>query len=65
MLNLTRRVGESIIVGHEIEITVVQIERGRVKLGITGPKHISVHRKEIEQEIQEYDQLNGYETRTS
>ncbi len=65
MLNLTRRIGESIVIGHQIEITVVQIERGRVKLGITGPREISVNRKEIELEIQEHGQLKGYETRAS
>ena len=47
MLVLTRCVEESIIIGKDIEIKVTEICRGRVKLGITAPRHISIMRKEL------------------
>lgn len=53
MLVLGRKKGESIIIDDHIEITVTAVEGDLVKLGITAPKHITVHRKEIYLEIQE------------
>jgi len=47
MLVLTRKTNESIMIGDEIKITVVEIRGDQVKLGITAPKRISVHREEI------------------
>ncbi len=53
MLILTRKKDESIVIGDNIEIKVVAIEDGKVKLGISAPKNIEIHRKEIFLEIQE------------
>ena len=47
MLVLSRQRDESIIIGDEIEIKVVDIRGDKVRLGITAPKEISVHRKEV------------------
>lgn len=47
MLVLTRKTNESIIIGDEIAITVLSVEGDQVRLGITAPKDIAVHRREI------------------
>ena len=52
MLALTRKKGSSIVIGNDIEITVLGIQGDQVKLGIVAPKNISVHRKEIFLQIQ-------------
>jgi carbon storage regulator len=57
MLVLGRKKGESIVVDDNIEITVTAIEGDTVKLGISAPKHIAIHRKEIYLEIQEENRL--------
>ncbi|MCL2386788.1 MAG: carbon storage regulator CsrA [Defluviitaleaceae bacterium] len=51
MLALTRKKGESIIVGENIEIVVLGITGEQVRLGIIAPKSIAVHRKEIFEQI--------------
>lgn len=53
MLILTRKLGESITIGEEIKVTVVDSQGKQVKLGISAPKHIKVHREEIFERIQE------------
>ncbi|BAM48021.1 carbon storage regulator CsrA [Amphibacillus xylanus] len=53
MLVLTRRLNEAIQIGENIEVKIVAIEGDQIKLGITAPKEIDVHRKEIYLEIQE------------
>jgi carbon storage regulator len=53
MLVLARKINESIMIGDEIEVVVIDIKGDQVKLGIRAPKNISVHRKEIYQEIQQ------------
>jgi carbon storage regulator len=52
MLVLTRKLNERIMIGDEIEITVVEIKGDAIKLGINAPKEIKVHRKEIYLAIQ-------------
>ncbi|MEK6935902.1 MAG: carbon storage regulator CsrA [Nanoarchaeota archaeon] len=52
MLVLSRQKNESIIIGDNIEIIIVDVRGGKVKLGITAPKNISVHRKEVYEAIQ-------------
>ncbi len=51
MLVFTRRKGESLIIGNEIEVTVLSLGSGNVKLGISAPRHISVHRQEVYEAI--------------
>ncbi|OOF41544.1 MULTISPECIES: carbon storage regulator CsrA [Rodentibacter] len=51
MLILTRKVGESVLIGDDISITVLSVRGNQVKLGVQAPKEISVHREEIYQQI--------------
>lgn len=51
MLILTRKIGESLLIGDDIEITVLNVRGNQVKIGVRAPKDISVHRKEIYQRI--------------
>lgn len=53
MLVLTRKTGEAIQIGEDIEISVVSVKGDQVKLGINAPKHVEIHRKEIYLTIQE------------
>lgn len=53
MLILTRKLGESITIGDEIKITVVDCQGKQVKLGIIAPEHIKIHREEVFEKIQE------------
>ena len=52
MLALTRKKGESIVVGDNIEVVVLGITGEQVRLGIIAPKNVSVHRKEVYEQIQ-------------
>ena len=52
MLVLTRKLNEAIQIGENIEVKIVGIEGDQIKLGITAPKQIDVHRKEIYLQIQ-------------
>lgn len=47
MLVFTRKKGESLVIGNEIEVTILSVGSGNVKVGITAPRHISVHRNEV------------------
>lgn len=47
MLILTRKIGESLLIGDDVEITVLSVRGSQVKLGVKAPKEISVHREEI------------------
>ena len=51
MLILTRKVGESVLIGDDISITVLSVRGNLVKLGVQAPKEVSVHREEIYQRI--------------
>lgn len=53
MLILTRKVGEAVAIGDEIQIYVVDIKGAQVKLGIKAPKSVEVHRQEVYLKIQE------------
>ncbi len=56
MLVLTRKVNEAIRIGGEVEVRVLGIEGGQVRLGITAPRWIPVHREEVYREIQRANQ---------
>lgn len=51
MLVLSRQRDQSIMIGDEIEITIVDVRGDKVRIGINAPKHISVHRKEVYEAI--------------
>ena len=53
MLILTRKTGESLLVGDDVEITVLSVRGSQVKLGVNAPKDIAVHRQEIYQKIKD------------
>ncbi len=51
MLILTRRVGESLMIGDEVTMTVLGVKGNQVRLGVNAPKHVAVHREEIYERI--------------
>ena len=53
MLVLTRKKDQSIMIGDNIEITIIDIQGEQVRVGINAPKNITIHRKEVFAEIQE------------
>jgi carbon storage regulator len=52
MLILTRRIGETLMVGDNVSITVLGVKGNQVRIGVNAPKDVSVHREEIYQRIQ-------------
>jgi carbon storage regulator len=52
MLVLTRRIGESLKIGTDITVTVINVKGAQVRIGITAPKNIPVHREEVVRRIE-------------
>ena len=59
MLILTRRVGESVVIGEDVTVTVLGVKGNQVRIGITAPKDVAVHREEIYQRIQRGEDANA------
>jgi carbon storage regulator len=56
MLILTRRVGESVMIGDDVTITVLGVKGNQVRVGINAPKNVAVHREEIYERIKREQQ---------
>jgi carbon storage regulator len=59
MLILTRRVGEALMIGDQVSVTVLGVKGNQVRIGISAPKDVAVHREEIYQKIRKGDGLDG------
>ena len=62
MLILTRRVGETVMIGNDVTVTVLGVKGNQVRVGISAPKNLPVHREEIYERIQREqagDEING------
>ncbi len=53
MLALSRKINESIIIGNEIELTILEVKGDQVKIGINAPKNVPIYRKELYLQIKE------------
>jgi carbon storage regulator len=59
MLILTRRVGETLMIGDEVTVTVLGVKGNQVRIGINAPKNVAVHREEIYQRIKGENEGEG------
>ncbi len=51
MLVLTRKKGQALMIGHDIELSIIDIQGDQVRIGINAPKSVAIHRKEVYEEI--------------
>jgi carbon storage regulator len=59
MLILTRRVGETVMIGNDITVTVLGVKGNQVRVGVNAPKEVAVHREEIYERIKREEQATG------
>jgi carbon storage regulator len=59
MLILTRRVGETVMIGNDITVTVLGVKGNQVRVGVNAPKEVAVHREEIYERIKREEQAAG------
>jgi carbon storage regulator len=65
MLILTRRVGETVMIGDDIAVTVLGVKGNQVRVGVNAPKEVSVHREEIYERIKREEQTGISSRRVS
>lgn len=58
MLILTRRVGETLVIGDDVTVTVLGVRGNQIRIGVSAPKNVSVHREEIYDRIQKEKELD-------
>ena len=56
MLILTRRVGETVMIGDDVTVTVLGVKGNQVRLGVSAPRNVAVHRQEIYERIRQEDE---------
>lgn len=61
MLILTRRVGETLMIGDDVTVTVLGVKGNQVRIGVNAPKNVSVHREEIYERIRREREQGGGE----
>ncbi|NHA16017.1 carbon storage regulator CsrA [Thioalkalivibrio sp. XN279] len=59
MLILTRRVGETVVIGDDVQVTVLGVKGNQVRLGVNAPRDVSVHRLEIYDRIRKEQEPGG------
>jgi carbon storage regulator len=59
MLILTRRVGETVMIGNEVTVTVLGVKGNQVRVGVNAPKDVAVHREEIYERIKREQDQDG------
>ena len=59
MLILTRRVGETVMIGNDVTVTILGVKGNQVRVGINAPKNVAVHREEIYERIKREERCNS------
>ena len=62
MLILTRRVGETVMIGNDVTVTVLGVKGNQVRIGVNAPKDVAVHREEIYERIKREEDQDGRES---
>ena len=65
MLALARKINQSIMIGNDIEVTLLEIKVDQIKIGISAPKNVPIYRKEIFDQIQQENKNAGQEVDVS
>ncbi len=59
MLILTRKLGERIIIGEKVQLSVVEINKNNIKIGINAPKDVTIYREEVFEKIKEENEMSS------